>query len=203
LPVRWIEPAGQAHWLPEWAPTAPLPVVPEPARLVGELLQTAATCFQARDFAAADAFRELVPLAAEDPPRAWVQAGHLYFALADYEAAGRAYGHAAAFAPRDAALQVRLALTCLRLNDVSAFEAYLARALNLDPESPAAWQLLADLNRQHGEYARAASCLRRLIERDPAHHGHRVALAECLLQLGMPPGAAPRPRRSDPPSAAR
>ena len=131
--------------------------------------------FTASHYAAADAFLKLVRLHDTHPAATWQQLGQLYFSLAEYEAAGRAYGYAAAYDAGDASLQVRLAHTCLLLGDIPSFEGYMRRALALDPESPPALQLLADLNRDEGLYADAASYYDRIIQGTP-HNGRNRLL---------------------------
>lgn len=167
-----------------FVPPAPPASVPGPAGLVSALLTAAQEHFAASHFAAADAFLKLVPLPAAHPRTTWQQLGHLHFALAEYEAAGRAYGYAAAYAPRDASLQVRLAHTCLRLADLPSFERYLQRALALDPESAPALQLLADLNRDESRYDEAAGYYHRLLQAAPGHYDNLLSLALCHSCLG-------------------
>jgi Flp pilus assembly protein TadD len=86
-----------------------------------------------------------VILAVTDPATTWCEAAHLHFALADYESAGWAYGFAAAHRPDDAAIQIRLALTCHQLGDRASAQGYLDRALSLDPLNPQARKLLDEL----------------------------------------------------------
>ncbi|MBE7498730.1 MAG: hypothetical protein HS113_00125 [Verrucomicrobiales bacterium] len=81
------------------------------------------------------AFLCLLTLPAQSPADLWQGLGHLRYALGQYEPAGVAYGYAAAYRPRDATLQARLALTCLALGDLPSFHAYRRRALALDPQS--------------------------------------------------------------------
>lgn len=110
--------------------------------------------------------------------------GHLHFSLGEYVAAGRAYGFAAAYDPQDVSLQVRLAHTCLRLDDIPSFEGYLGRALALDPESAPALQLLADLNRDNGRYTDAARFYGELVAAKPDHYENLLSLALCHSYLG-------------------
>ncbi len=158
--------------------------VPGPAGLVAILLTAAQEHFATSRYAAANAFLQLVPRPDAHPAATWQQLGHLHFSLAEYNAAGRAYGYAAAYFPRDAGLQVRLAHTCLRLEDFTSFENYLRRALVLDPESPPALQLLADLNRDEARYDEAAGYYDRLIEATPGHYENLLSLALCHSYLG-------------------
>jgi tetratricopeptide (TPR) repeat protein len=144
-----------------------VPTVPDPAGLLTTLVNAAQEHFSASHYAAANAFLQLIRQPDTQPAATWQQLGHLHFALAEYDAAGRAYGYAAAYAPRDASLQVRLAHTCLLLNDIPSFEGYLRRALALDSESAPALQLLADLNRDEGLYAAAAGYYDRIIQATP------------------------------------
>ena len=140
------------------------PTVPD---LVATLLDAAQEHFTASRYAAADACLKLIRLPDTHPSATWQQLGHLHFALAEYEAAGRAYGYAAAYDSHDASLQVRLAHTCLLLEDIPSFEGYMQRALALDSESTPALQLLADLNRDEGLYADAAGYYDRIIQAAP------------------------------------
>ena len=165
-------------------PDSPPATVPGPAEMVSILLAAAQEHFANSRYAAADAFLKLIRQTEPPPAARWLQLGHLHFSLAEYEAAGRAYGYAAAYDPRDAGLQVRLAQTCLRLDDIPSFEGYLRRALALDPESPPALQLLADLNRDEGRYAEAAGYYDRLIQAVPEHYENLLSLALCHARLG-------------------
>ncbi len=160
------------------------PTVPGPTGLVSTLLTAAQEHFVDRSYAAANAFLKLIPQPDTHPAATWQQLGHLHFSLAEYEAAGRAYGYAAAYAPRDASLQVRLAHTCLHLDDLASFEGYLRRALALDPESAHALQLLADLNRDEARYDEAAGYYDRLLEATPGHYENLLSLALCHSYLG-------------------
>lgn len=166
---------------PDPSPTA---VVPGPAGLRSIVLDAAQEHFAAASYAAADAFLKLIRQPATHPAATWQQLGHLHFSLAEYEAAGRAYGYAAAYDPRDASLQVRLAHTCLRLDDVASFEGYMRRALALNPESAPALQLLADLNRDEGLYAEAAGYYDRLLQATPGRYENLLSLALCRSYLG-------------------
>lgn len=161
-----------------------LPTVPGPVGLLSDLVTAAQAQFAATRYAAAIAFLKLIQLPDTHPARTWQQLGHLHFSLAEYDAAGRAYGYAAAYDPRDASLQVRLAHTCLRLDDIPSFEGYLGRALQLDPESAPALQLLADLNRDHGRYTDAARFYREMLVAKPGHYENLLSLALCLSFLG-------------------
>jgi tetratricopeptide (TPR) repeat protein len=162
----------------------PPALVPDAAGLVSTLLLAARTHFAAGSYETADAFLKLIPQPGTSPRETWQQLGHLHFSLAEYDAAGRAYGFAAAHSPGDASLQVRLAHTCLRLDDIPSFESYLGRALALDPESPPALQLLADLNRDEGRYAEAAGYYQRLLQETPGHYANLLSLALCHSLAG-------------------
>ena len=144
-----------------------VPTIPGPAGLVTTLLNAAQKHFTASRYATADAFLKLIRLPDAHPATTWQQLGQLHFSLAEYEAAGCAYGYAAAYEPRDASLQVRLAHACLLLDDIPSFEGYMRRALALDSESAPALQLLADLNRDEGLYAAAAGYYDRIIQAAP------------------------------------
>jgi tetratricopeptide (TPR) repeat protein len=170
--------------VPAASASSSLPVVPGPAGLLTALVNAAQEHFAASRFAAANAFLKLIRQPDTQPAATWQQLGHLHFALADYEAAGRAYGYAAAYHPRDASLQVRLAHTCLRLDDIPSFEGHFRRALALEPESAPALQLLADLNRDHSRYADAARFYRELLVRKPDHYENLLSLALCHSSLG-------------------
>ncbi len=160
------------------------PTVPGPAGLVSTILTAAQEHFAEASYAVANAFLKLVPQPEAHPATTWQQLGHLHFSLAEYEAAGRAYGYAAAYFPRDAAIQVRLAHTCLHLDDLASFEGYLRRALVLDPESAPALQLLADLNRDEGRHADAIGYYDRLLQAAPNHYENLLSLALCHSYLG-------------------
>ena len=161
-----------------------LPTVPDSAGLVAIVLEAAQEHFTDARYAAADAFLKLVRQPATHPGATWQQLGQLHFSMAEYDAAGRAYGYAAAYDPRDASLQVRLAHTCLLLEDIPSFEGYMRRALDLDSESAPALQLLADLNRDEGRYADAAGYYDRLLQAAPGHYENLVSLALCHSYLG-------------------
>lgn len=172
-----------------FVPPPPPATVPDVAGLVRHLLTAAQEHFATARYQTAHAFLQLVPQPNAHPAATWQNLAHLHFSLAEYEAAGRAYGYAAAYAPRDPALQVRLAHTCLRLDDFSSFERYLARALALDPDSPAALQLLADLNRDEARYDEAVSYYTRLLEAEPRHCENLLSLALCHSFQGDPEAA--------------
>jgi tetratricopeptide (TPR) repeat protein len=158
--------------------------VPGPAGLVSTILSAAKDHFAEASYAAADAFLKLVPQPGSQPAATWQQLGHLHFSLAEYESAGRAYGYAAAYEPADAGLQVRLAQTCLQLDDLPSFEGYLSRALTLEPENAAALQLLADLNRDEGLFSEAAAFYQRLLQAAPSNYENLLSLAFCHSNLG-------------------
>ena len=167
-----------------FTPAAAPATVPGPDGLVSTLLAAAQAHFDARDYATANAFLKLIPQPDTQPAATWQQLGQLHFALGEFEPAGRAYGYAAAYQPRDASLQVHLAHTCLRLDDIPSFEGYLQRALTLDPDSSPALQLLADLNRDEGRYADAASYYERLLAAAPGHYANLLSLSLCHAHLG-------------------
>jgi len=161
-----------------------VPPVPDSAEMVSLLLEAAQEHFTAGCYAAAEAFLKLIRVPDMDPATTWQQLGQLHFSLADYEAAGRAYGYAAAYDPRDASLQVRLGHICLLLEDIPGFEGYLRRALALDSKSATALQLLADLNRDEGRYADAADYYDRIIQATPGQYENLLSLALCHSYLG-------------------
>jgi len=163
---------------------APAAVVPGPAGLVAILVQAAQEHFAAGRYVAAEAFLKLIRQPAAHPAVTWRESGRLHFSLGDYDAAGRAYGYAAAYDPRDVSLQVRLAHVCLLLDDIASFEGYLQRALDMDPESVPALQLLGDLSRDEGLYAEAAGSYERLIQAAPGQYETLVSLALCHSHLG-------------------
>lgn len=157
-----------------------------PAALVSSLVSAAAREFGEGYPERANLFLRLVHPAVTHPGRTWRQAGQLHFDHGRFEEAGLAFGQAAAFFPSDVELQVRLARTCLHLGDVPNFEGYLQRALTLNPAHPAAIELVADVNRDHGDPAFAARLYARLLRsRDGRRLRHRRrALAECCWRLG-------------------
>jgi len=161
-----------------------VPPVPDFAEMAALLLEAAQEHFTAGRYAAAEAFLKLIRVPDMDPATTWQQLGQLHFSLADYESAGRAYGYAAAYDPRDVSLQVRLGHICLLLEDIPGFEGYLRRALALDSESATALQLLADLNRDEGRYADAAGYYDRIIQAAPGQYENLLSLALCHSYLG-------------------
>ena len=152
--------------------------------MVSILLAAAQAHFEDSSYAVANTFLGLLRQSVAHPAATWQQLGHLHFSLAEYEEAGQAYGYAAAYAPRDASLQVRLAHTCLCLEDFASFENYLRRALSLDSENTPALQLLADLNRDEGRYEEAIGFYERLLQSVPCHRANLVSLALCHSFLG-------------------
>lgn len=164
-------------------------MVPEPSELIADLLAAAQDHFQASRYEAAEAFLRLMPRPTTAAVETWRELGDLHFSLAEYQEAGRAYGFAAAHRPDDADLQVQLAVTCLRLDDIESFEAYLARALRLEPTNPRGLKLLADLHRDLGSYAEAEAVYRRLTREEPDCTEHRLALALCCALQGRHPEA--------------
>ena len=78
-----------------------VPPVPDFAEMAALLLEAAQEHFTAGRYAAAEAFLKLIRVPDMDPATTWQQLGQLHFSLADYESAGRAYGYAAAYDPRD------------------------------------------------------------------------------------------------------
>lgn len=159
-------------------------VVPDSAVLMADLLSAAHAHFQASRLDTAEAFLRLVPGPTTDPWRTWRDLGHLHFSLAEFEAAGRAYGYAAAFRPDMADLQVDLARTCLELDDIDNFEAYLTRALRLEPDNRCGLKLLADLHRNTGGYSDAAGIYERLAKAEPGCPEHLLSLALCRALEG-------------------
>ena len=162
----------------------PLPTVPGPTGLLTQIVEAAQAHFAAARYAVAIAFVKLIRQPDPDPASTWERLGHLHFGLGEYEEAGRAYGYAAAYDPQDAGLQVRLAHTCLRQDDIPSFEGYLGRALKLDPESAPALQLLADINRDNGRYTDAARFYRELLGKKFDHYENLLSLALCYSYLG-------------------
>lgn len=161
-----------------------LPTVPGPGGLLATLVDLSQRHFATGHYAAASAFVKLIRQPDPDPALTWERLGHLHFGLAEYEAAGRAYGYAAAYDPKDATLQVRLAHTCLRQDDIPSFEGYLSRALKLDPDNASALQLLADVNRDNGRYTDAARFYGKLLSANPAGYENLLSLALCYSYLG-------------------
>lgn len=132
---------------------------------------------QAREY-----FR-LLPRVRRQPRRAWMDLGRLLYGHGEFEAAGKALGIAAAQHPGSAEIQARIALVCLRLEDIPAFEGYLQRALHLDPSNPFALELLADVTRDHGDPAAAARMYTRLLASRPRNLRLRRSFALCLTRL--------------------
>jgi len=161
-----------------------LPNVPDAAGLVATILQEAETRFLRGNGVAAESFLDLIRQPTKSPADTWLALSRLHFGEGDFAAAGRTCGYAAAYRPKDAALQAQLALICLRLGEIHSFEIHLARALRLDAENPAALQLLADLNRDHGRPHDAVWCYRKLLARNPRQAGNLLSLARCLCHLG-------------------
>ncbi len=131
----------------------------------------------------ARAFQRLLGRATTKPGRTWRELGRLLFDDDEFEAAGRAFGYAAAYEPDDAGLQATLALTCLRLDDVPAFEGYLQRAFTLEPTNQVALELLANLTRDHGDPKVAAGIYVRLMKVGGRDSGRYFAdFGRCLMQ---------------------
>ena len=158
--------------------------VPDNAEMVRVILDAAQSHFDAHRYQAALQFVRLLQSPADSPAWVWQQLGELQFSLGNYEEAGMAFGNAAAHRPEDAILQVRLAVTCLRLGDIPSFESYLQHALDLDPEAAPARQLLADLNRDEGRFEDAARLYRELLARQPGSYENLMSLALCCARLG-------------------
>lgn len=118
-----------------------LPEVPSLAELARRVMDLAQEHFDQGDFAAASAFTRLLSQRLPED-QLWEQLGHLHLSLCEYEAAGRAFGYAAAFRPHDATLQAKISLVCLRLGDQPSYQGYLKRALALDPANHFALELL-------------------------------------------------------------
>lgn len=171
----------------ETNPSRILDMSPTVLPLVAELLTTlfeaardrlsAGRPDQARDYL------RLLPRVRRQPRRAWVDLGKMFYGHGEFEAAGRALGIAAAHQPGSAEIQARLALVCLRLEDIPAFEGYLQRALLLDPANRFALELLADVTRDHGDAAAAARLYSRLLGSRPRNLRLRRSLARCLPRL--------------------
>lgn len=128
-------------------------------------------------------YLRLFPRARRYPRRTWQDLGRLLYRHGEFEAAGKALGIAAAHRPGCAEIQARIALVCLRLEDIPAFEGYLHRALLLDPSNAFALELLADVTRDHGDPAAAARIYSRLLGSRPRNLRLRHSLAGCLLRL--------------------
>jgi tetratricopeptide (TPR) repeat protein len=119
---------------------------------VQAILADAHAQYRAGNATSTRAFLCLLTLRVQSPADLWQTLGHLRYALGQYEPAGVAYGYAAAYRPRDAALQARLALTCLALGDLPSFHAYRRRARSLDPQNLTARQpLQCDLRPSPGQ----------------------------------------------------
>ncbi len=110
--------------------------------------------------------------------------GNLQFQLADFAGAFESYRMACASSPANVDALVRLAATALRLNRVETFEQSLARALELDPQNPAAQRLLADTNFSAGRHAAAAAQYTALLDEAPNDAELLLLLGNCRYKLG-------------------
>jgi tetratricopeptide (TPR) repeat protein len=153
--------------------------VPESAVLIADLLSEAQGHFRASRYTAAEAFLRLIPRPTTPPGDTWRELGNLHYSLGQYAEAGKAFGYAAAYRPDDADLQVNLALTCLKLDDIDSFEGYLTRALRLEPDNRRGLKLLADLHREVGSYTEAARVYRQLTLVEPGCPEHVLSYALC------------------------
>lgn len=157
--------------------------LPQAAELLTCLFEAARNRLSAgRPDQARDYFR-LLPRVRRQPRRAWMDLGKMLYGHGEFEAAGKALGIAAAHRPDSAEIQARLALVCLRLEDIPAFEGYLHRALHLDPSNPFSLELLADVTRDHGDPAAAARIYARLLGAQPRNPRLRRSLARCFPRL--------------------
>ncbi len=161
--ARWLIPAPRPTLQKEPA------TVPGTAGLVDAILTSAHSHFAESRYETSDTLLKLIPIAVVQPAATWEQLGHLHFSLGEYVAAGRAYGFAAAYAPRDISLQMRLAHICLLLDDIENFKGYLKRALSMEPESTLPLQLAIDLNLAAKRYADAATAHRWVAQAESDH----------------------------------
>lgn len=152
--------------------------------LVSAILSAASREFAAARPERADAFLRLLRRVGSHTQGTWRRLARMQLRFGHLEAAGVAFGHAAAFRPRDAALQAQLARICLMLDDIPAFEGYLGRALALDRDHPATLELLAEVNRDHGDPALAAALFTRLLRNKPRCRAYQRSLAQCHCRLG-------------------
>lgn len=158
--------------------------VPGPSGLVQVLVAAAKKEFAVGRPVRAQAFLDLVRQAGTHPDVTWRRTGELLFEAGEFESAGRALGFAAAFNPADAGLQAQLARVCFCLGDLEAFEGYLGRALALNARHPAALELVAEVNRDHGDPLVAADVFIRLLRERPACTRYLRALDGCWNGLG-------------------
>lgn len=157
--------------------------LPQAAELLTALFEAARDRLSAGRPDQARDYLRLLPRVRRQPLRAWMDLGKMFYGHGEFEAAGKALGIAAAHQPGSAEIQARLALVCLRLEDIPAFEGYLQRALFLDPSNRFALELLADVTRDHGDAAEAARLYSRLLSSRPRSLRLRQSLARCLPRL--------------------
>jgi tetratricopeptide (TPR) repeat protein len=152
--------------------------------MVQSMLQTAQQHLQSDNLPAARDFLKMVGQLGGHDANSWHALGNVEFMLGNFEQAGRAFGKAARLRPTDAGLQVLLAVTCLRLRDTPSCQAYLSRAFALEPSSPDAFKVLADLHRESGEWNQAAQIYGKLIQANPDNVEILLSLALCFHKSG-------------------
>ncbi len=158
--------------------------VPGPVGLVRVLVAAAEREFGSGQPGRAQRYLDLVRGAATHPDSTWRRAAELLYQGGEFEAAGRAFGYAAAYDPGDAGLQAELARVCFSLGDLDSFDGYMRRALVLDPEHPLTLELIAEVNRDYGDPVLATDVLIRLLRTRPGATRYLRSLDRCWNRLG-------------------
>ncbi|GAB4222273.1 MAG: hypothetical protein Kow0062_18900 [Acidobacteriota bacterium] len=99
--------------------------------------------------------------------------------------AERFYRDAAARAPDDADVRLRLGLVLLRLGRPDEAIAELEHAVRLRPDAGLAWRSLGIARRDAGDLSGALEALARAVEVDPCDHRARAFYAQVLMDRGM------------------
>ena len=114
----------------------------------------------------------------------WTALANVQTQLRQYPDALESCLAAEALQPKAVDTLVRLAAAALRCDDIAGFESALGRALEVEPNNPAALRLLADLNLQQRRYQDAARQYRQLLRQASQDSEVALCLGRCELEAG-------------------
>lgn len=122
----------------------------------------------------------------EKSPFALASKGNLQIANNEIEAGLETLKSAAAVSPPGARTALRYATLLAQSNRVDEAKSYLEELTSEIPSLVPAWQLLAELALQRGDYEETLDLLANVFSRYPISLNGRVAEAQALIKLGRP-----------------
>ena len=164
-----------------------LAALPEAARNTPAYFVANATIAAKRgDIKGALALAERALALDERSPIALASKGNLQIASNEIEAGLETLKSAVALSPVGSRIGIRFATLLARLDRIDEAESYLETLTEEVPALVPAWQLLAELALQRGDYSETLDLLGNVFSRYPISLTGRVAEAQALIKLGRP-----------------